>query len=64
MKAINTPVSLRGPECIQSAANQIIGTCTLHVAQIYWGADSPVSRIISLCLYLYTHHIYPKYSEP
>ena len=34
----------------QSAANQMIGTRTLHVAQLYWGADSPVSRIISLWL--------------
>ena len=32
----------------QSAANRMIGTRTLHVADLYWGADGPFSRITSL----------------
>ena len=36
----------------QSAANQMIGTRTLHVAHLYWGADGPVSGIINLWLYM------------
>ena len=35
----------------QSAANQMIGTCTLHVAHLYWGVIALLvqCRIISLC---------------
>ena len=32
----------------QSVAYQMTGTRTLHIARLYWGADSPVSIIISL----------------
>ena len=31
----------------------MIGTRTLHVAHLYWGADSPISRIISLWFYIF-----------
>ena len=36
------------PDNSQSAANQMIGNRPLQIAHLYWGADSPVSRIISL----------------
>ena len=36
----------------KSAANQMIGTRTLHVAHLYWGVDSPDSRILSLCIFI------------
>ena len=44
----------------QSAANQMIGTCTLHVAHLYWGADRPVSRIISLCQKILIFYLFLK----
>ena len=47
-ESYNHTVSLGELDCIPDnllAASQMIGTCTLHVAHLYWGADSPVGRI-------------------